>query len=266
MRRIAIHATAVMLALFLGGCQTTTVRPGDATAGDGTGELGSPVRRASPGDIYVELGTAYLTEGQVNEAFKNARKAVLVDPNLAPAHTLLGVLYQHLGQTAEAQKHLSKAVQLAPHDPYALNALGSFLCSQGKPEEGDSYFRRALNNPLYPTPWVALHNAASCEEQEGKMELAERDYRAALRHNPRFAPALLRMAFISFEQEKYLSARAYLQRYAAEAPHTAESLWLGVRTEKQLGDKDMMASYAVKLRARFPDSDQAKFLEAINKP
>ena len=58
-------------------------------------------------------------------------------------------------------------------------------------------------------------------------------------------------------------ARAYLQRYAEVAQHTAESLWLGVRTENQLGDKDQMASYGLKLRAKFPDSEQAKYLQTI---
>ena len=266
MTRALVYVLILGLAMLQGGCQTNGVRP-QAEGQDNTGRLGSPIRRASPGDVYVELGTAYLNEGRINEAFLNARKAVLVDPGLAPGHTLLGVLHQRLGQPAEAEKHFKKAVQLAPHDPYALNALGSFLCAQGKPaEEADGYFRRALQNPLYPTPWVALHNAGSCEEKSGQREKAEADYWAALRKNPRFAPSLLRMAHLSFEQDNYLSARAYLQRYAAEAPHTAESLWLGVRTEKQLGDMDQMASYAMKLRARFPDSDQAKFMEAMRRP
>ena len=251
--------------LLLGGCQSAAVRP-QGDGGDNTGRLGSPVQRTSPGDIYVELGTAYLAEGRINEAFVNARKAILIDPNLAPAHTLLGVLQQRLGQMDEAGREFRKAVQLAPHDPYALNALGSYLCAQGQSDEGDVYFRRALQNPLYPTPWVALHNAGSCEEKAGKTGAAEKDYRAALQRNPRFAPSLLRMAQLSFAQDNYLSARAYLQRYAAVAPHAVESLWLGVRTEKQLGDRNQMASYAVKLRNRFPDSDQAKLLEAMIRP
>ena len=59
------------------------------------------------------------------------------------------------------------------------------------------------------------------------------------------------------------AARAYLQRYADVAAHTPESLWLGVRTENQLGDDDQMATYRLKLRAKFPDSDEAKYLESI---
>ncbi len=252
----------LLLTLSVAGCETTGTRP-DGPGMDKTGHLGSPVRRASPADVYVQLGTAYLTENRVGEAFKNARKAVLVDPQLASAHTLLGVLHQRLGQSTQAGTHLRKAVQLSPHDPYALNALGSYLCGQGDYADADPYFRRALQNPLYPTPWVALHNAGSCQEKAGAFEQSEIDYRAALRQNPRFAPSLLRMAHLSFRKDNYLSSRAYLQRYLAEAPHTAESLWLGVRTEKNLGDMDQMSTYAAKLRSLFPDSEQVRYLEAF---
>lgn len=263
--RPALLFGTLVLVLMLMGCESTGVRP-DGTGQDRTGDLGAPVRRASPGDVYVQLGTAYLAEGRISEAFKNARKAVLVDPKLAPAHTLLGVLHTRLGQQAEAGRHFATAVKLAPQDPYALNAYGSFLCGQGDVAEGDRYFRRALQNPLYPTPWVALHNAGSCAEKNGDLEAAETDYRAALQHNARFAPSLLRMAHLSFGRGSYLSARAYLQRYAAEAPQTAESLWLGVRTEKQLGDLDQMKRYAARLRSGFPDSEQARYLETFLEP
>jgi len=243
------------IAVLLAGCQSNSTRQEDAT-----GELGSPVQQVSPADVYVELGTAYLQEGQLSEAFKNARKAVMVDSKRASAHNLLGVVYQRLGQMQQAGEHYRQAVRLEPQNPYALNALGSYLCGQGAYDEANGYFERAQRNPLNPTPWVAPHNAGRCAEQAGKLEQAETHYRAALRKNPRFAPSLLRMAHLSFGQGKFLSARAYLQRYAQVAPHTADSLWLGVRTEKQLGDMDQVASYTLKLRANFPDSEQARYL------
>lgn len=257
---IRTGALMVVFALALSACQTEGVRPDGPAGGDATGQLGAVRAGPSPADVYVELGSAYLAEGKLTEALKNARKAVIADPNLASGYTLLGIVHQRLGQMGPAGEAFRKAVERGPHDPYALNAMGTYLCGQGQYEEADQYFRRALKNPLYQTPWIALYNAGSCAEKAGNLQQAETDYRAALRRNPRFAPALLRMAHISFEQDKFLSARAYLQRYAAVAPHTAESLWLGVRTEKQLGDMDQMAGYALKLRARFPDSEQARFL------
>lgn len=257
--KFAIGSLALPLVLaLLAGCQSQGTRPGSDV--DNTGDLGDPVKRVSPADVYVDLGTAYLREGNVSEAFKNARKAVLVDERSANGHNLLGVVYQRLGQVQQAGQHYQRAVALSPRDPFALNAYGSYLCSQGDYPQADELFRRALENPLYPTPWMASHNAGLCAETAGKLDQAETYFRAALSRNPQFAPSLLRMAQLSFDADNYLSARAYLQRYAQVAKHTAQSLWLGLRTERQLGDRDQEASYALKLRANFPDSEQARYL------
>jgi type IV pilus assembly protein PilF len=39
-------------------------------------------------------------------------------------------------------------------------------------------------------------------------------------------------------------------------------LWLGVRIERRLGDRNSEASYALQLRNRFPDSREARALLA----
>jgi type IV pilus assembly protein PilF len=254
-------AVMVLAAVVAAGCQQRVVRP---DAGDpATGNLGSPLVRPSPADVYIDLSAAYLRENLVTEAFKNARKAVIVDPRSSNAHYMHALVLQRLGQLESAEESYRRSVELDGRNPVALNAYGSFLCEMKRFDEADGYFRRALDNPLYRTPWVALHNAGWCGEMAGNTTAAERDYRGALQVNPRFAPSLLGMAKISFLSGNYLSTRAYLQRYSEVAAHTAESLWLGVRTENQLGDRDQMASYGLKLRARFPDSEESKYLHSI---
>ncbi len=248
------------LGMLLVGCASQSMVDGGDSA---TGDLGSPVVRPSPADVYIELSAAYLRDNQLTEAFKNAKKAVLVDPSSSNAHYVMALVQQRLGQPKAADKAFRKATKLGPRNPVVLNAYGSFLCERGDFSEADGYFRRALKNPLYNTPWLAWHNAGSCKERAGDGAGAETDYRNSLQANPRFAPSLLGMAKVSFKHENFLSARAYLQRYAEVARHSAESLWLGIRTENQLGDKDQMASYGMKLKARFPDSEEAKYLKSI---
>lgn len=257
-RLVGVFVACVVLV----GCQSAALR--DSTpSGEATGQLGSPLVGRSPADIYIELSGAYLQDNNYTEAFKNAKKAVLVDPKSSNAYLMQALVYQRLGEDDEAAKSFQRAVKLDPRNPAALNAYGTFLCERKAFDEADGYFRRALANPLYNTPWLALHNSGWCVEQAGDEEAAERNYRGALQANPLFAPSLLGMARISYEQTNYLSARAYLQRFAEVGQHTPESLWLGVRTENQLGDRDQMASYGLKLRARFPDSVEASYLQAI---
>jgi type IV pilus assembly protein PilF len=255
-------ASLLIVVSLLGACTTQTVRD-DETSGGATGQLGSPLVGPSPADVYIDLSGAYLQDGNVTEAFKNARKAVIVDPSSSNAYLMQALVYRRLGEEAEAQQSFRQAIKLDPRNPAALNAYGTFLCDREAFAEADGYFRRALSNPLYNTPWLALHNAGWCLEQSGDSDAAETNYRGALQANPMFAPSLLGMARLSYQQTSYMSARAYLQRYAEVARHTPESLWLGIRTENQLGDKDQMASYGLKLRARFPDSEEAKYLQAI---
>jgi len=251
----------VATSMLLAGCQQQPLR--DDTGSGATGNLGSPLVGPSPADVYIELSGAYLRQDRLTEAFMNAKKAVIVDPRSSNAHYVLALVNQRLGEMPQAEQSYRKAVTLDPRNPVALNAYGSFLCEQKRFDEADGYFRRALQNPLYNTPWIASHNAGWCGELAGNAERAESDYRSALQANPRFAPSLLAMAKVSYADGNYLSTRAYLQRYAEVAPHTAESLWLGVRTENQLGDKNQMASYGLKLRSKFPDSEQAKYLQTI---
>ena len=69
------------------------------------------------------------------------------------------------------------------------------------------------------------------------------------------------MAEVSFRQDKFLPARAYLQRYAEVGRHSSRSLWLGVQVERALGDRDAEASYALRLEKAFPDSKETRLLQ-----
>jgi type IV pilus assembly protein PilF len=122
-------------------------------------------------------------------------------------------------------------------------------------------FLRAVDNPLYPTPEVAFTNAGLCAYNNGDMITAETQFRKALQRNPTVVPALLHMSSIAYENEKYLSARGYLQRYLAVAKHNAQSLWLGIRIERELGDRDALSSYELLLRANYPDSNEVMLLD-----
>lgn len=254
--------TLIVTALFVGGCTQTSVRP---DSGDALGNLGR-LDRKSPADVYVQLAVEYLRERQFGEALKNAKKAVIVDSNRSSAHNVLGIIYQRLGESALAEKAFQEAIRLDPRDPYILNAYGGFLCAAQRFEEADTMFQRAVKNPLYETPEVALTNAGLCARNAGNLAKAEASLRLALQSNSRFAPALLAMANITLERDNPLSTRAYVQRFAEVVAHTPESLWLGIQAEDALGDRDQAASYAAHLRSRFPDSVQVQLLRESRSP
>lgn len=253
----------LMLALgVLSGCQSQSVKDEGGSTGR-LGEAKAPSKRDEAVAVYIELAAEYMRQRQLTPALQNARKAVLAAPDDPAAHNMLALIYQQLGELPQAEKHFAEAVRLDPQDPYVNNAFGSFLCSQQRYEQARRHFDAAVANPLNPEPWIPLANAGICALDAGDKDLAEGYLRRALRANPRVPSALLNMGQISYGKGNYLSARAYLQRYLEVAPHTAETLWLGIRTERQLGDKDQVASYELLLRSKFPDSEPLRQLEEL---
>ena len=65
------------------------------------------------------------------------------------------------------------------------------------------------------------------------------------------------MARLGYVQESYLKARAFLQRYETVGEANADSLLLGYRIERSLGDQAAAGQYRQDLLNQFPDSAQA---------
>jgi type IV pilus assembly protein PilF len=71
------------------------------------------------------------------------------------------------------------------------------------------------------------------------------------------------MARYSFETGETLSARGFMQRYFEVTTDTPDALLLAFRIERVLGAKDAQATYAMRLRGKFPDSAEAKQLRTL---
>ena len=210
----------------------------------------------SPANLYIGLATAYYERGQMPAALENAERAVQADNKNANAHYMLAVIHQRLGQTKEAEQEFAAALRIAPDNPDILNAHGSMLCLAGKYREAAAQFEKALKNPLYQTPEVALMNAAKCAERAKQGTEAERHLRNALTANPNFAPALYSMAELSFRRGAYQESYDYMVRYFRVGQVTPESLLLGSRVLSGLGRPKDAKEMADALRKRFPDAPQ----------
>jgi type IV pilus assembly protein PilF len=202
-----------------------------------------------------------LKRGQYEKSLDKLQKAQTADPRYPPIYNTLGVLHQQLGDKVTAEKYFRQALSLDSSDASTLNNYGQFLCQEARYDEAEKAFLKAAHNPLYSTPEIALTNAGTCAMAQGKLDEAETHFRNALEKNPRVAVALIQMSQISYETANYLSARAYLQRYLEISPHTAKSLWLGIRVERELGDKNTLSSYTLLLKNKFPDSREAALLK-----
>lgn len=227
-------------------------------AGCATAPLDKEDKEFKIADTKLKLGIGYLRQGKLEYALEALQGALAAEPGYAEVHSALALVYERLLKYDDADDHYREAIDLKPEDGGVYNNYGVFLCKRGKYVKADSYFNKAIEVPRYKTPEGALENAGACAKQIPDLEKAEVYLRKALSINSKLPLALSEMAGLMFTKEKYMSTRAYLQRYEEVAKHSARTLWLGIRTERKLGDKTSEARYAKLLQTQYPDSLEFK--------
>ncbi|MED5509128.1 MAG: type IV pilus biogenesis/stability protein PilW [Pseudomonadota bacterium] len=237
-----------LLLSFLTACNTTGTRP----------EYVAPDPKAA--EINMRLGLNYMQRGDYAVALEKLQKALKQNPNLPSAHNTIALLYQQLGETDKAEAHFLEAVERAPDYSQAQNNFGVFLCNQGRYDDAEARFMKAVENPLYETPELAYENAGLCANRIPDIDKAEGFFRKALQIDPTLPKSLLRMAELSYEQQNFLQARGYIQRYQSAANWTPQALLLAIKNENKLDDQDAVSSYTLILRSRFPDSDELQMV------
>jgi len=243
------------LLTVLGLCLSLTACGANKKATKEDEELGLDPQ-GSPAELYVQMAEAYYGRGQTEEAFRRANKAVEVDDKYPRAHAWLAFLYEQIKQTDRAREHYQRALELGPNNPDIRYAYGSFLCRQRQYAEADAEFTKALSNPLYGTPWVAMTNAGNCAASAGNPGKAENYYKSALTARPDFGPALVKMAELSFKRGDAKTAKQYLDRYfgpgTVRTPDTSyTALTVGIQVERNLGSRKRADDYERLLRTNF---------------
>ena len=224
---------------------------------------GQDSRRAS--DINTQLGMNYLQQGNLNQASESLERALQQNRRNAEAHAAKAVLSERLEQYDDAERHFRRSLRLDDEQPSVRNNYGRFLCNRGRYGEAQQQFDYAIDDPLYRRRHVALANAGLCALRDERMDVAEDYLRRSLEHEPNFAPALRRLARLRYDSGDYVSARGYYQRYTQRSDQTASTLLLGVRIETALDNRDEAASYALRLRSQFPESDEARELREMER-
>lgn len=206
--------------------------------------------------VNVQLGIGYLQQNNLELASEKLNKALQQNPKSAPAHNAYAILQERLLQMEKAEFHYRRATELDPRDSQAANNYGAFLCRNERELESEKYFLRALDNPLYKTPEFAYTNAAICLLKIERDAQAKEYLRKALAAKSDFAPALLAMGNLLFDEGQYKAAKVYIDRYHRVSRPSARSLWLAIRNELELGGDDQVGKLAQQLESDFPDSDE----------
>ena len=247
----------LLLTSFLIACSTSSDKSVVTT--ERTSSSSKNLNEASV--INTQLAVGYIQRQNYSAAKNKLEKAIEQDPKNVDAYKMMAYLYAVLGVADKAEETYREALELSPDDPDLLNSYGAFLCANDKLEEAQEQFKIAYDNPFYDKLYLAQSNAGSCYVKQGEYKKAEPLLRKSLRTQPKLAGSLISMAEVGVKTERYLMARAYIQRYHLIKAASAESLWIQIQAEKALGAKDHYMKYARQLIKDFPDSDQAGWVE-----
>jgi type IV pilus assembly protein PilF len=209
---------------------------------------------------HVDLGAAYLQAGNHGVALDEAKLALDSAPNYAPAYLLVATVYMFLDDKVAARANFEQALQLAPGDPEINNTYGWFLCASGQEQQGLERLAAAMRNPYYRSPARPHANAGLCHLRLKDDAAAETSFQRAVQLDPANSEAYLQLADIAFRRGNYDAARRYIMVLHQLGPTSAASAWLGLRTERRLGNREAAASYAQQLKSRFPTSSEYQLL------
>ena len=107
--------------------------------------------------IRCNLAFAYRSAGRLEDAAREARRALRLDPNLTAAHTVLGTSLADLDRPEEALAPLMQALERAPGLGRVLLALGRTLRALGRDDEARQRYEEAVGaNPRFGDAWVGL--------------------------------------------------------------------------------------------------------------
>lgn len=251
-----MRLTSFFLAiLLLSGCASqSAVSDGDAPQSESSRALASA-------RVHTELAGMYYERAQYGVALEELAIALNKDSDYAPAYNVRGLVHMALLEDDDAERDFKRSLDIDENNSNSRNNYGWFLCQRGRERESITQFMAAVKNPLYATPEKAFLNAGLCSKKAGKMFEAENYLKRALIMQPKMPEALLGMAELNYAKADFAGAKAYFQRFAQMGPAmTPADLFLAIRIERKLGDRNSEASYKMQLRKLFPESRESQLM------
>jgi type IV pilus assembly protein PilF len=208
----------------------------------------------------MQLGMAYLNQGDLGLAKEKLDRAVLENPGDPNVHSAMAMLQDRLGHPDQADKEFKAALNLGPRNPDVLNNYAVYLCRTGRVDEGVKAFEEAAHNALYRTPEAAYTNAGVCLRGAKRDTQAAMSFQRALKVRPNFSEAAYQLADLDFSRGEIQGARETVDQFMASFEPTPDLLLLGVQIARKQGDRMAEERFARKLRMDFPASDQTRAL------
>ena len=257
--RAFVKALCVLLAsVALHGCSSVPAT-GSASGDLVTDSDESPARKRAK--IRLELATGYYNNGQTTVALDELKQSINADGSLFEAHNLRGLIYMRLNDFPLAEESFRRALQLNPQAASVQHNYGWLLCQNGRMQDSYAQFQGAIANPNYADKsksWMAM---GVCQVKAGARNEAIQSLTRANELDPANPVAGYNLALLLMQRGDLQKAQFHIRRINNSDYANAESLWLGIKIEQLMGNKDAVTQLGAQLRKRFGQSKEAGLLE-----
>lgn len=214
--------------------------------------------------LRIELAIGYFQQGQTTVALDEIKQALAADPTFADAYNLRGLVYMRLDDPAQAEDSFRRAIALDPREPNVLHNYGWLLCQQNRYADAQQQFSAALAAPNYSDRAKTLMTQGVCQLKAGQRAEAERSLMQAYEIDAGNPVIGYNLASILMQRQDWSRAQFYIRRVNNSPAASAETLWLGIKVERQLNNRESVAQLAGQLQRRFPQSREAIAYERGN--
>ncbi len=191
----------------------------------------------------VQLGLAYLKQGNMPRAKRKLLTAVKQAPNSPDANAALGYYMEKTGEIERAKYYYQKAMALAPGRGTQLNNYGTFLCRRGEYTEAENYFLKAVNDVQYEHTSGAYENAGLCSLAAQKEDKAEQFFKKALEQDPYRKQSLIELVKLGMKRHQDSVALAQLQKHPEIVLRSKELLALAIQAAHQAKHVELEENY-----------------------
>lgn len=133
-------------------------------------------------EVWVMLGIINRRLCNFEDAERCCRKALMLQPNYAPAHLAMGASLQQQGRLEQAISCYQQAIQLQPDYVDAHYYLANALSEHGLLEDAEAAYQTLLN--IKPNHVEALNNLGALLKHTGNPKAAIEVLQRALRERP----------------------------------------------------------------------------------
>jgi type IV pilus assembly protein PilF len=207
--------------------------------------------------IRLELAVGYYEQGQTAIALDELKLSLAADPNYGEAFNLRGLIYMRLNDYALAQDSFQRAIALNASDSNALHNYAWLQCQREQYAQAEQLFAQALANPFYGERAKTFMARGLCHVRANQLDEGERSLTRSYELDAGNPITGYNLAKLLFRRSEFVRAQFYVRRLNNSELANAESLWLGIKIERRVGNQDAMLQLATQLKKRFPQSKEA---------